>query len=501
MKSPLALALIMLLSFLQACAVFAPDKSLDDYASQMTLPADYLVGTDRESSEQDRQIPANRQDEKNFWWTSFQNAELNKLIDEALSGSFDVLSAKARLVQLEAEAKKSGAALWPSISGTAGAEHARTSSQTSTLLPRTISEKDPLSLGLGASYELDLWGRAYSLREADILQVLAGQDNVRTAAMTVAALTADTWINLVAARAEKKLIEEQIKVNRLVSEALALRFQSGMNTALNVLQQEEVLAASLAELPLLSARENALATQLSILLGKSPGVGAKVASDILPSLPSLPSVGLPIELLEQRPDIRSSWYSLMSAEWQVSAGKAERLPQITLSADASYAAESSLLFSNWIASLSAGLIAPIFDAGLRQAEVERLQALAEESLQGYGKTVATAVGEVRDALVNETQQEAYILRLKDQLLYASLARDKAQEGYLYGRDDFLSFILEHQNVQALERRILLQNAELLRYRVALHRALGGNIDTAIQGFQPKTNSRTIKPYKGQARDI
>jgi len=483
MKKVYQACLVVCAVFLQACAVFAPDARTPYEA----LPKEYVSGH-QDSVDLLRHKRTTIALEKSSdsldpvgtpttqaWWTRFDNTELDTLVEMALGGSFDVLSARARLMQFEAIARKSGAELWPSLTGTAGADYFRNSVQASSRAPRLYDSSDRFALGAGVSYELDLWGRVYSLRESDVLRVIAGQEDVRSAAMTVAALTAETWLRLVSTRAETRLVESQVETNRIVLRSLVLRFRNALSTGLDVLQQQETLAASLAELPLLAAAESRLKTQLAILLGKAPGTEPEIITMDLPLLPSLPALGVPADLLEQRPDVRSAWYVLMAADWAVSAGEADRLPKITLAAEASYSGESAVVFSNWLTNLSAGLTAPLFDGGRRAAEVERLRGLVEENVQAYGKIVATAVGEVRDALINEVRQGEYLLRLNDQFRYASLARDEAREGYLNGRDDFLSFILEHKSAQSLERLVLSQRVELLRYRVALHRALGGDI--------------------------
>jgi outer membrane protein TolC len=179
--------------------------------------------------------------------------------------------------------------------------------------------------------------------------------------------------------------------------------------------------------------------------------------------------------------VRAAWLRLSAADWAVGAGQADRLPRLTLSADAAYSGQPGLLFANWLTSLVAGLTAPLFDGGRRADEVERLRAVAQEAAQAYAKVVATAVGEVQDALVNEMRRNEHFGRLTEQLSGARASRAEARVGYLNGRDDFLRFLTSHKNVQSLERRLVQQHAALLRCRIALHRALGGDVS---EGWRP-----------------
>jgi len=195
----------------------------------------------------------------------------------------------------------------------------------------------------------------------------------------------------------------------------------------------------------------------------------------LPSAGPLPHTGLPADLLTNRPDIRAAWMRLTAADWDIAAARANRLPTISLSASAIFSSgRFDLLFDNWVRTLAGSLTAPLFDGGSRRAEVERTRAVAEENLAIYSRTVARAFREVEDALVTESSQKAYIALLEEQLDATRLSLENARLQYRNGRSTYLSYLVAWTSVQRLERQLVNERATLIKNRIALHLALGGD---------------------------
>jgi NodT family efflux transporter outer membrane factor (OMF) lipoprotein len=451
------LSLFFLIGLLCSCVVFDPPER---EPMPVSMPGSYGVQLEGMPT-------AGR------WWESFQSAELNDLVNAALTGNFDIRSARARLEQARAQLKKTGAERYPTLDGEAGAAHRRARMETQS--GASVSTVDTFNLGLAAGYELDLWGRLRALNQAEIMQVSASRDDLETAAVSVSAVVVDTWAQLVGVRQQMRILEGQIQINQDLLELQRFRLQNGLSTALEVSQQMESLAAVRADLPLLQAREQTLRNALSFLTGKAGGTDMRISGQQLPELIPLPDAGIPSDLLTRRPDVRAANYRLQSADWRVSAARADRLPSLNFTAGAGYASEDfDRLFSNWFTSLAGSLTAPLFDAGRRAAEVDRTRASAEESLAEYGRIVAAAFNEVADGLAREHRQREYIDRLQEQLSAARMARQEARIRYLNGDSDYLNFLVEFQNVQLLERRIVAQQLELIRLRVGLYRSLGGD---------------------------
>ncbi|MFW5838034.1 MAG: efflux transporter outer membrane subunit, partial [Desulfovibrionaceae bacterium] len=453
------LILTTVLSLLAGCVMFAPDERASAPAS---LPGSYLLQTGGQAAPE-------------RWWTAFHSTELDRLVDAALSRNFDIRTAMARLRQAYAVARKTSARLYPTVDAEAAASQKRTYKQTSRRADHDYAETEAYSLGLAAAYEVDLWGRLRSFSEADRLEALATRQDYESAAMTVAASVASVWTDLLAVRREIAILKEQVKTNETILDLQELRFANGLSVALDVSQQREVLAGTQAELPVLQAREQLLLNSLALLLGSASPDELDVEQSELPAPPPLPAAGLPVDLLENRPDVRAAGLRLSSADWEVSAARADRLPSLTLSAEAALSsAQFSTILTNWMTNIAGGLAAPVFDAGLRKAEVDRTRAVADEKLADYARTVVTAVKEVQDALASEHHQTRYIQRLEEQLRVARITLAEARLRYLKGLSDYLTYIAELTSVQSLERQLIRERAQLIAYRVDLYRALGGD---------------------------
>lgn len=414
------------------------------------------------------------------WWQNFESPELDRLVNQALSDSFSLKEAWARLRQTEALARIVGADLYPDLSGTAGALVARQRSDGGSGGTDTLED---YSLGLVSTYEVDLWGRIRSEREAALIQISASREELHAAAVTLSAEVINRWLRIVSQRLQLNLLARQLETNLLFLELIELRFRKAMVSALDVYQQKQVVENVRAEIPLAEEEEQLLHHELAVLLGKPPGAALDISQNDLPALTDLPATGLPADLLANRPDVRSAGSRLKAADWQVAAARADRLPSISLTVRAIYGqGDLDVLFDNWLLSLAGNLTAPILDGGRRAAEVDRSVAVADENLWTYRRTVLTAVKEVEDALVSETKQRAHIDALEQVYDAARRGLEEAIQRYRNGLSDYLPVLTQLLTTQNLERDLIRQRALLLLDRVSLYRALGGSwIDNLTPG--------------------
>ncbi len=469
---------------LTSCAPFAPEQRLPQktlpaampstYPSAPTKPVPSIKGNPKGYVAPAVQPTGEVARAKNPWWENFNSIELNSLIKKSLSNNFDILTAFARLRQSEAVARRTGASLFPSLNfdGSGGTRRTSTQMKAGGFRQELLSET--YDLGLAASYEIDLWGRVNSTQEAEILRTKASAHDVQSAAMTVAAEVADTWASLLGNRRELRVLNEQIAVNKDLVELQTVRFNNGLGTSLEVLQQKELLASVQAEIPTLEQNAAILRNQLAILQGTLPGAGMAINEKArLPRLTAMPSPGLPIQLLDARPDIAAAWARLAAADWDVSAAHANRYPSLNLNANIAFqAAETSLLFTNWVAALIGSLTMPLFDGGALAAEEARVKAQSDIDIQTYAKLVGTAIQEVDNALATDKGEHDKLRLLLKQYEFANAAMVEARNSYLEGVNSFLNYITELKNVQSLQRTIARQRTTLVRARIVLYRRLG-----------------------------
>jgi NodT family efflux transporter outer membrane factor (OMF) lipoprotein len=405
------------------------------------------------------------------WWESVNSPELSRLIGEALSGSFTLKEAWARLKQARALAVQAGADLYPELGATGSAEYSRYKTESTS---GGSEGEENYALGLAGSYELDLWGRIRSQRAAALLDAEASQADMHTATVTVAAEVADRWVRILSLRHQKQLLEKQLANNLTFLDLIELRFRKAMVSALDVYQQKQAVENIRSKIPLVEADTQLLMHDLAVLLGRPPRSDLGLRQTDMPMVGGLPPLGLPADLLAYRPDVRAAGMRLEAAQWQVAAARANRLPALRFSAGAQFgASDLDLLFDTWLLSLAANLTAPVFDGGRRAAEVSRTRAKADENLWVYRRTVLTAVKEVEDAIVSETRQREHIKGLEAVKAAAQRGLEEAIGRYRNGLSDYLPVLTQLLAVQDLERNLISQQEQLILYRVGLHRALGG----------------------------
>ena len=446
------------------CVVFKPATRHETPIEMPSKYSLYAAQTDPGAG------PMNRK-----WRGFFDNDELSRLVARALAGSFDVETARARFAQAWAAARKTDSSAWPALNHNSGAQTTATRIKSASSKNTTVSSEEAWTLGLGASYEIDLWGRVAAMRRSGAVKIEAAREDLAAAAAAVAAKTAELWIDVISVRQQIVILEKQIENAQNLLNIQNTRFVNGVGKAFDISQQAEALAAIKAEAPMLRLKERQLMTSLAFLLGMASAQGLKIEQTTFPQWVPMPRAGLPADLLAHRPDVRAAGLRLKSADWEVSAARSDRLPSISLSAQSLFSNGAlHLLFNQWISSLGASLTGPIFDGGRRGAEVERTRAVAKERLALYAQTVAKAVKEVEDSMAGEEFTHVHVGLLEDQLKAARATTQDALLIYLNGRGDYVSYLNALTGVQRLERRLAVEKASRAKARVALVRALGGD---------------------------
>jgi len=402
------------------------------------------------------------------WWTDFGDPALDRLVEAALLGNFDLRTFWDRLAQFEAIAAGEGAARRLTVDATAGAEGSVTRREHENL------DTTDFRLGIAARYELDFWGRLRAREEAAGFDVRASEEEVRTAAISLSALVATTWYQLVERREQIALLEEQNRTNAQILELIELRFQQGQFAAADVLRQRQLIEATRGDGVLAEADAELLENLLAVLLGRAPGRPLRIGEARRLELPSLPDTGVPARLVERRPDVRSAFYRVLASDRDVAAAIADRYPRFSLSGllrtNSGGAGE---LFRTWFASLLLEGVQPILDGGARGAELDRTRAVVSERLSDYGATILTALREVEDALVGERRQREFLRSLDRQIELSEEVLDRIRDRYLNGAVGYLDTLQAIISLQNLQRSRVLANHRLIEFRINLCRALAG----------------------------
>ena len=402
------------------------------------------------------------------WWLDFQDNSLTLLINQALTNNFSLRIAKERIEEAQALAKQAGASLLPAVDGQGTA--------TSTRNYQAETTSGNFFLGLAASYEIDLWGRLRSQRDAALLDVSATEADYHTAAISLAAEVAAIWYQLVESDLQLELLTQQQETNTKVLQLISAQFRSGQTGIADVLQQRQLVESINAALAGIRSEAQILEHQLAILIGVPPGTAKLPQRAQLPLLPSLPETGIPLQILTQRPDIESSFLQLSAADNRVAEAVANRLPKLSISADISTSGERpGDLFNNWFATLGANLFGPIFDGGRLKAAVAGKESIARQRFYSHGRLMLEAIGEIENGLAREKGQQIILSSQEIQLQYATDSIGHIANRYRQGGENYQRVLLALLSQQDLQRNILTSRGQLINFRIALYRALSGRI--------------------------
>ncbi len=403
------------------------------------------------------------------WWESFNDPELNDLINRSLKANFTLKTAWARFDQAYAFAAKVKAAHTPQVSLDASSARSRSS-----ILNDAIYGNQ-FSLYLTTTYEVDLWNKLDSIEQAAELDLKASRYDVETAAMTLASQVTTLWFSIIEQYAQLGLLMEQLEVAETYQELAELRFSQGLASALDVYQQRQQVVATRAKIPLVEARLKINQHQLAVLLAQPPNAVILSTKDVLPDIEPIPVDGLLVHLLERRPDIKAGRERVAAADLRVAAAADEQLAVLRLTGRAGYQnSEAGDLFDLWYASVSATVQHTLADGGLRTAEQERTRAITRVLIQQYGQTVLNAMQEVESAMVQEQRQRTYLEELKKQLDLARATLAEARSRYVNGLSDYLPVLVALQGLQQLERTHISARRDLIAFRIQLYRSLGGS---------------------------
>lgn len=405
------------------------------------------------------------------WLRSFNDPELDLLVREAIANNPDLRVAAARVEQAGQYLIMAQSALRPSIGifGTGGTKTGGGGDATSALQ----------AIVLAMSWELDLWGRLRYARNASREDFASARADLEFARQSLAASTAKAWfaatqLTLTAeiasemARATDRLhflAQEREKVGVGVDSETAIARASA---------REAESARAQAEL----ARDQALRA-LELLVGRYPAAEVEARAELL-ALPGPIATGIPLQMLERRPDVVAAERRIAAAFNRVGEAKAARLPQLSLSLNGG-AFDSEILalkedYDNPSGGLGARLLAPIYQGGALTAKVQIRTLEQKQAVADYARIALRAIGEVENALAAASSLAIQAELLGESLSEQTRALELMETRYRIGRADGRAVEQQRLNMQTARLALLNVRSEELVERVNLHLALGGSFE-------------------------
>lgn len=411
------------------------------------------------------------------WWRSFDDPQMDRLVQLALQDSPDLQATLWRLQQADAAARGARSGFWPRLTARLeNTEQRRAEGDFD--FEGSENEGNTWSGRLAASYEVDLWGRVRAGARAAEADRLAAEQNLQTAALSLAAEVSIAWLQLREQWGQRDLLRQQLEVNRKTLRVLELRFGGGVSSAADVLQQRQLVVQSEQELQQAEADIENLKVQLAALLGISDRrlEGFLQEETGLPSIPALPDTGVPAQLLLRRPDVQRAQRELLAGYYLADRAWADRLPVLSLSAIASGGGPSiSDIIEDWLLTVTAAVEGVLFDGGQLASAQAQQDAVLQERWALYRGVVIGALSEVEQALIREQAVLDRLQHLRERERLADQIVVRQRRAYGRGTLDFLNVLTATIDQQSLARQILTARRGLMENRVTLYRALSGGL--------------------------
>ena len=406
------------------------------------------------------------------WWEVFQDPALQELIETALEQNDNLAIAAARVEEARARLGFVRADQFPQIDGRAGASRGN---RADLIVPGAgINESYILAADL--SWELDIWGKLRRSTEAARAELLATEDTRQTVIITLIADVASAYFLLRDLDARREIAAQTVVTREESVRINSARFEKGIAPLIDVNQAEILVADAAAEFYSIERQIVETENLLSVLLGRNPRSivrGRSLADQPIP--PAVP-VGLPSELLNRRPDVRSAEQVLAAQTARIGVAEALRLPSLSLTGTLGRASDdiSDLTNGNsklW--SVGGDLLGPIFDAGKTKSNVEVERARTEQALNQYELTILQAFSEVENALAGIRNFRDESAARTKQVAAAQSAAMLSQARYDGGVTSYLEVLDSDRSLfdaalaESATRRLQLVSI------VELYKALGG----------------------------
>ncbi|MDF1799039.1 MAG: efflux transporter outer membrane subunit [Planctomycetota bacterium] len=424
------------------------------------------------------------------WWRAFDDPLLARLVERALAGNLDLDAALARIAEAEAVLGVERAATGPRADLTAAYTRSGISENTQFgLFPGQERESNDYTAGLGASWELDLWGRNQRLIEAASADFEMRVEDLSAVRVSLVAQVADAYLRLRELQRRGAIAGANITALERSFETAAVRFDAGLVEELDVLRARTELENARALVPSIDRMAAAAVTELELLCGLEPG---SLAQELVPAgeRPSIPAPSgrlgeqVPADLLRRRPDLRSAERLLAAQTARVGIAEAELYPRLSLAGTLGLQADDpgNLLKATSVThSIGPSINLPLFSGGGLRANIAAADARVDQALVAYEATLLGALHEVDSAARGIVFEGARLAALDEAQATAEKSLERSGVLYREGLTSIDAVLDARRALFAIEDARAQARSASSRAHVDLYRALGGGWPADLDG--------------------
>jgi NodT family efflux transporter outer membrane factor (OMF) lipoprotein len=415
------------------------------------------------------------------WWNAFNDPILSSLVEMAIRSNLDLRQAEARILQTRAARGVAGAPLYPQVDASVIYQKSQGSSEVAGggAIATAPGVRELFQVGLDATWELDIFGGIRRNLEAATADYQAAVEDRRDVLITLVGDVGTNYFNLRGFQSQLDIARKNLEAQKKTAQITHRRFAAGFVSRLDVANADAQVATTEALIPILQSSARAAIYNLGVLLGREPAVMAQDLAKPLP-LPSTPPeipVGLPSDLMRRRPDIRRAEAQLHAATARIGVATADLFPRFNLAGSLGVSAMDIARLGNFDTSkfwsFGPTVTWPVFAGGRIRWNIKLQEAVQEQTLAAYEKTVLTALKDVETALVAYAKEQERLKSLNEAVVSNRQAVDLAMKLYVAGKTDFLNVLTAQRSLFANEDALAQSTRTQATNLVALYKALGG----------------------------
>lgn len=408
----------------------------------------------------------------NTWWKSFNDPQLDRLVELAIASNLDLEQARSRVREARAQRGIAGAEGMPQLA-TSGSGKQQKSGEASI---------DGLySVGFDAAWELDLFGRVKRSQEAAVADLEATVESLHDAHVSLLAEVALNYLDLRSLQNRLRIARGNADLQEETYTLVQSLFDAGLTSGLELKEAESSLANTTSQIPPIKTGLSKAMHRLAVLSGQKPGMLDAFLTEPGPVPVAAPeiAIGIPANLMRRRPDIRQAERKLAAQSARIGVAVAELYPRFTLSGVLSFqATDASNLFTALARSVSFGPSFQwnIFNAGSVRNNITVQNERQKQALLDYEKSVLIAIEEIENGMVAYAQELDRNQGLRQAAAASKEAVRLAKSMYKDGLRDFNHVLTTQKNLFSQEDQLAESDADISGNLIRLYKALGGGWD-------------------------
>ena len=399
------------------------------------------------------------------WWDLFTDPQLQTLIEKGLAANTDLQVARLRTLEAQASLRKAKLAYLPSLSLDAEGNLSRFDGENS---PKTYAIQGT------ASWEVDLFGKLTNAKREALAELEESEAYSQAVETQLIATIADNYYSLLAKDEQLAISMETLTNWRDYVHTIRVLMKAGDADMAAVNQAEANCLSAETSVVTLQEQINELENTLSLLLAETPHAisRGKLSEQ---EFPDTLLTGVPLKMLERRPDVRQAEAQLVQAFYATNSARSAFYPSITLSGSAGRTNDGTIVTNPgaWLLQAIGSLVQPLFNRGENIANLQIAKAQQEETLLSFRQSLLDAGAEVNDALVQWQSAQKRIRLEEEQIGYLQESVRATRLLMEHGNNNYLEVLTAQQSLLQTQLTLSSDQYEAIQGIINLYHALGG----------------------------